>query len=266
MTLDWVFFEAKHALNLLPTDFETIKFSILLLMSSSIILIFYLLLKKRIITNADTFKSYWLIGLAPIIIYITYLLISGISMDGIIAHWPYLPLINPLEASVIFALCMITIWLKLAINYSQFDRPNANLLNLKISLPNSVLIPLIILSLLWTNSIIIRSLSQWLHINWSWYSLWHSKLTQATLSLIWTLIAVLLVTIGHRYLQRKTWFTGVIVQILVVIKLMCVDSMELDGLLRAFAFIIIAILMLIIGYLAPLPPKNNIDIGSIDKR
>lgn len=266
MTLDLVFFEAKHALNLLPTDFETIKFSILLLISSSIILIFYLLLKKRIITNTDTFRSYWLIGLAPIIIYIIYLLITGISMDGIIAHWPYLPLINPLEASVICALCMITIWLKLAINYPQFDRPNANLLNFKTSLPNSVLIPLIILSLLWTNSIIIRSLSQWLHINWSWYSLWQSKLTQATLSLIWTFIAVVLVTTGHRYLQRKTWFTGVIVQIVIVIKLMCVDSMELDGLLRAFAFIIIAILMLIIGYLAPLPPKNNIAIGSIDKK
>ena len=78
-----------------------------------------------------------------------------------------------------------------------------------------------------------------------------------TASLLWMLTAVILIMIGHRASLRKIWFTGQLIQIIVVIKLIFVDIREIDGLLRAFAFIGVALLMLLIGYLAPLPPKQN---------
>jgi len=113
----------------------------------------------------------------------------------------------------------------------------------------------ITLVFLWVNSIILRSLSEWLDIPWSFYSLWHNNIVQVVLSLTWTVISVVLVAVAHRYLLRYIWFIGAILQAIVVIKLVLVDSIELDGLMRAFVFIGVALLMLVIGYLAPLPPK-----------
>lgn len=180
-------------------------------------------------------------------------------MSGQIIYWNYVPIINPLEESAIFALMMFSVWLKLAINHLQLNSRIMNLANFKIPLPNMVLVPLIVLTFFWGNSIVLRCLSQIFDISWTANSLWHNNIVQMTASLLWMLTAVILVTIGHRYSLRKIWYSGEFIQVIVIIKLIFVDIRELDGLLRAFAFIGVALLMLLIGYLAPLPPKLKND-------
>lgn len=265
MTLDWLFFEIKNSLSLLPLSLETIQYCTLFFLDSGIVLLFYLLVKKRLLTHFAISKTYWLIGLAPIIIYLFVKLFIFIFYSGQIINWPYIPIFNPLELSAIFALLMIRIWIKFSAYFIQFDDQKISLSNINQKLPNFATILLIVMACLWTNSMILRCLSQWLDIPWSFYQLWNSKIIQATISLIWTLVAVVLVTIGHRYQQRITWFTGVTLQTIVVIKLILIDSIELEGLLKAFAFIAIAILMLIIGYLAPLPPKIKVENNEANK-
>lgn len=255
ITLDWLFDGIELLFILLPMGLATVEFSVLLATNSSIVLLFYMLVKRRIITTPYLAKTYWLIGLTPIILYLVYQLLIGIFMNGKINNWYYIPFINPLEISAIFALMMLGVWLKLAENHLRINSQSTNMANLSASLPNIILILLTLLTFLWANSLVLRCLSQWFNIDWSFYFLWHSNIVQATLSLIWTLIAVALVTTGHRYSNRKLWYTGVFIQLIVVIKLIFVDSVELDGLLRAFAFIGVALLMLLIGYLAPVPPK-----------
>lgn len=261
ITLYWIFDQAKYLLNLLQAGFSTIEFSVLLSISSMTVLIINTLLKKKLMGDPKTIKAYVCYGLIPIVLHIYLSLISGLFKYGQIDHWPYIPLINPLEISAIFAILMLGVWFNLCANYKTYRDSN----NIKQPISNFAFWVMIVFSFLWANSMILRCLSQWLNVQWTLGHLWNSKIIQATLSLIWAFAGVLLISIGHRFAQRKTWFTGMIIQLAVVIKLFLVDSMELEGLLRAAAFIIIALLMLFIGYLAPLPPKTHKTDQSYDE-
>ena len=58
-----------------------------------------------------------------------------------------------------------------------------------------------------------------------------------------------------RRLSRREWLCGAALLGIVIVKLMLVDSAGGGGLARAVAFIGVAILVLIVGYFSPLPPK-----------
>ncbi len=257
MLLGWFAREIFHLFDTLPWGYEVIKWSLLATIASGITLLFYILIKRQYITSFTLIKSYWSIGLLPLISYMALYLIVGLGMSGQIIYWPYIPIINPLDESAIFSLIMFCVWLKLAMNYWQIENKTTNLANFKIPLPNLIVILLLTLTFLWANSIVLRCLSQTFDISWSTFNLWHNNIVQMTLSLLWMLSAVILIAIGHRYSLRKIWFCGQLMQMIVIIKLIFVDIREIDGLLRAFAFIGVALLMLLIGYFAPLPPKQN---------
>ena len=257
MLLGWLVRELIHIFDALPWGYEVIKWSLMATIACSIILLFYFLIKRQYITSFLLVKSYWTIGLLPLIGYIVYYLIAGLSMSGQIIYWSYIPIINPLEESAIFSLLMFSVWIKLMPNYVQFDDKTTNSGILNIPLPNLILVSLMTLTFLWGNSVVLRCLSQIFDITWNAYTLWHNNIVQMTASLLWMLSAVILIAIGHRYSLRKIWYSGQLIQITVIIKLIFVDIQETDGLLRAFAFIGVALLMLLIGYLAPIPPKQN---------
>ena len=257
MLLGWLVRELIHIFDALPWGYEVIKWSLMATIACSIILLFYFLIKRQYITSFLLVKSYWTIGLLPLIGYIVYYLIAGLSMSGQIIYWSYIPIINPLEESAIFSLLMFSVWIKLMPNYVQFDDKTTNSGILNIPLPNLILVSLMTLTFLWGNSVVLRCLSQIFDITWNAYTLWHNNIVQMTASLLWMLSAVILIAIGHRYSLRKIWYSGQLIQITVIIKLISIDIQETDGLLRAFAFIGVALLMLLIGYLAPIPPKQN---------
>lgn len=257
MLLYWLLQELIHIFDALPWGYEVIKWSLMATIACSIILLFYFLIKRQYITSFLLIKSYWAVGLLPLIGYIAYYLVAGLSMSGQIIYWSYIPIINPLEESAIFSLLMFSVWIKLMTNYVQFDNKTTNFVSWNIPLPNWILISLVTLTFLWGNSVVLRCLSQIFDITWNTHTLWHNNIVQMTASLLWMLSAVILIAIGHRYSFRKIWYSGQLIQITVIIKLIFVDIQETDGLLRAFAFIGIALLMLLIGYLAPIPPKQG---------
>ncbi|KES19953.1 putative membrane protein (DUF2339) [Gilliamella apicola SCGC AB-598-B02] len=257
MLLYWLLQELIHIFDALPWGYEVIKWSLIATIACSIILLFYFLIKRQYITSFLLIKSYWAVGLLPLIGYIAYYLVAGLSMSGQIIYWSYIPIINPLEESAIFSLLMFSVWIKLMTNYVQFDNKTTDFVSWNIPLPNWVLISLATLTFLWGNSVVLRCLSQIFDITWNTHTLWHNNIVQMTASLLWMLSAVILIAIGHRYSFRKIWYSGQLIQITVIIKLIFVDIQETDGLLRAFAFIGIALLMLLIGYLAPIPPKQS---------
>jgi uncharacterized membrane protein len=55
--------------------------------------------------------------------------------------------------------------------------------------------------------------------------------------------------------QRQVWFAGAGLLALVVIKLFMIDLAGTGAIGRIVSFLVAGLLMLIIGYFAPLPPK-----------
>jgi len=92
---------------------------------------------------------------------------------------------------------------------------------------------------------------------WTADDLFASSTVQATLAVVWTLLALVLTVWATRAASRPVWFVGVGVLALVVLKLFFVDLSQAEALVRIVAFLTVGVLGLVIGYAAPLPPRGE---------
>jgi len=82
-----------------------------------------------------------------------------------------------------------------------------------------------------------------------------SMLVQAALSLFWSVLALCTMVIATRLRMRVLWITGAALMGAVVVKLFLVDLSNIGGIERIVSFIGVGLLMLLIGYLSPVPPR-----------
>lgn len=63
--------------------------------------------------------------------------------------------------------------------------------------------------------------------------------------------------IGARRAQRRLWFVGAGLLSLVVLKLFVIDLSGAGSIGRIISFLVVGLLMLVIGFFAPLPPQST---------
>ena len=76
-------------------------------------------------------------------------------------------------------------------------------------------------------------------------------------SLFWTLLALGAMVAGTRRASRPLWLLGAGLMAVVVGKLFLVDLSNIGTVERIVSFLGVGVLMLVIGYLAPVPPKEG---------
>lgn len=108
------------------------------------------------------------------------------------------------------------------------------------------------------NAILTRTLHHWGGIPFTANAMMHSKIAQSAFSIFWTVLALGATVLATRWssrvvYSRAVWMTGAGLLAVVVAKLFIVDLS--GGVERVVSFIVVGLLMLAIGYLAPLPPK-----------
>jgi len=87
--------------------------------------------------------------------------------------------------------------------------------------------------------------------------MWHSTLVQAVLSILWSVIALATMVAANRAAARVGWVAGAVLLAVVVAKLFLVDLSRVGGIERIVSFIGVGLLLLLIGYLAPVPPRRK---------
>jgi uncharacterized membrane protein len=86
---------------------------------------------------------------------------------------------------------------------------------------------------------------------------WLSSLAvQSGLALLWSLTALAAMWFGARRGLRVPWVVGAALLAAVVLKLLLVDLSGTGTVTRIVSFIGVGVLMLVIGYVAPLPAKE----------
>jgi uncharacterized membrane protein len=86
-------------------------------------------------------------------------------------------------------------------------------------------------------------------------------LAQAAVSLFWTVIGLVLMVFATRHGQRMVWITGAALLGVVVAKLFLVDLSNTGTVARIVTFIGVGALLLLVGYLSPVPPRHGRDNG-----
>ncbi|MBL8512118.1 MAG: DUF2339 domain-containing protein, partial [Betaproteobacteria bacterium] len=168
---------------------------------------------------------------------------ANFSHDGAMPPLPYLPLINVLDLGHILILLTVLKW-----------RQWAKRCDFEVSVGPAPLIAISLASFVWVNAALLRTLHHWAAIPYRFDDLMRSVLVQTSLSIFWTLLALGAMLAGTKKQLRPIWFAGAGLMAVVVGKLFLVDLSNIGGILRIVSFIGVGVLMLVIGYIAPLPP------------
>ena len=150
----------------------------------------------------------------------------------------YVPLFNPLELTLALTLVALLLWssrLPAVRDTTRYAWLGVGLFGL-------------------LNGAALRTAHHWGGIPWQLSALLASKLLQAGLTLAWTATAVVLMFFAARRALRPLWMTGAGLLALAIGKLFLIDLGTLSGLPRVIAFLGVGTLLLLIGYLSPLPP------------
>lgn len=152
----------------------------------------------------------------------------------------YLPLLNPVD--LVQAAMLGAAWA--ALDGVPKARPVAT----------PVLAVLAFLSL---NALALRGVHHWLGVPYDIGSQMDSVEAQTLLSLLWTSTALGLMRNATRHGQRRPWYAGAGLLALVVGKLFVNDLASSGTVARIVSFLGVGILLLVIGYLAPMPPGDT---------
>jgi len=169
---------------------------------------------------------------------------------------PYIPLLNPTDLAVLLAMGALLLWRSM-VNAAEPRPQGAGLLRQPVFWGAIGLLALVVLSTVW-----LRVAHHFFQVPWNAWALYHSFVVQTGYAILWTVLALALMVAAHRRGLRPAWLAGAGLLALVVLKLILVDLSNRGGGERIIAFIGVGVLMLVVGYLAPLPPRAT---ARIDK-
>ena len=176
-------------------------------------------------------------------------LLTNLNSDGNPYPISYVPLLNPLDLAQIFVFLVLLAWL-------------LKIRQLKISILDSI--PLkaryaVIAATLfvWLNAVLLRTLHYWADVPFNRYAMMHSVLVQASISIFWSVLALTIMRVATQKQLRTLWIIGSVLMAAVVLKLFTIDISGIGSLERIISFIGVALLMLVVGYIAPLPAKKT---------
>jgi len=197
-------------------------------------------------------RAYMVFGAVPLLsVLILWTLIANTQGDGDPLPLPYLPLANPLDLTQALALIAGATWLA---QLKRDDDPLARAIG-----PAIIATSFTALIFFWVNAAVLRTIHFWFDIPFTFDALWRSTLVQATFSLLWTAIALAAMLLANRRRWRAAWVAGAVLLALVVVKLFSVDLGHSGTVERIVSFIGVGLLLLLIGYLAPVPPRRPED-------
>ena len=173
-----------------------------------------------------------------------WLLFANAASGGDPAPLPRLPLANPLDLASLAALAALLKW-HLADARETWRRP--------------VRIAVAAAAFFVVNTVALRAVHFLADVPWTALALGRSLIVQAVLSLLWTVTAMALMLAGHRRAQRAPWLAGAALLAVVVAKLFFVDLSGQGTIERIVSFVGVGLLILAIGYLAPVPPARGAD-------
>ncbi len=194
----------------------------------------------------DFAQSYRVAGALPLVAGLVLWLLHSLVSSGRAQPLPYVPVLNPLELGQCLVVLTLVMWVRELPASIQAQLPEGR----------TRLAALGGLAWLVITTMVLRACHHWADVPWDASALFQSKLTQASLSVVWALLGVGLMIRGHRQVQRAVWVAGAGLLGVVVGKLFFLELADHGGLYRIISFIVVGLLLLVVGYFAPVPPDQ----------
>ena len=195
-------------------------------------------------THTVAFRSWTLITL--LIASLLWTLIANVDSGEAIGSLPYMPILNPLDLAQL-ALFAAAAWAM----RDAFEKAQTE------SAGTQGLLLFAAAGFFWANAALLRTVHHWADVPFELSALLHSVVAQAALSLLWTSTALVMMFAAGKRLppSRALWMAGAALLGAVLVKLFLNDLGNTGTVARIVSFIGVGVLLLVIGYVAPVPPK-----------
>jgi uncharacterized membrane protein len=195
--------------------------------------------------------TYFVWACTPVAAYLLLWLWAGNTQAGAAAPLPHVPLLNPLEMGQGLVLLSLALWFKAMPQRSIEGIPRRPVF----ALGGATAFALY-------TGMVLRTCHHWAGVPWDASALFDSTLTQAALSVAWSIVGVGVMLLGHRRFNRIVWAVGACLLGAVVAKLFLVELADRGSLYRIVSFIVVGVLLLVVGYFAPIPPTSSKSLAS----
>lgn len=193
-------------------------------------------------------REYRVYAAAPLaLLMLGWFWLANVASDGNAEPLPYVPLINPLELGLLFALFGVYAWSRSAMTQLAVREDYVAIATQGVAGASLFM---------FFTALVMRTAHHWSGVPFELDLLLASMRVQAGLSIVWTLMALSLMIGGHLRRRREVWLIGAALIGVVVAKLFFVELSNRGGLARIVSFIGVGVLLLVVGYFAPLPPKR----------
>ncbi len=195
-------------------------------------------------------RAYRVGALAPLVVALAmWVVYANVTHDGSSDPLPYLPILNALDLGHVLAgLAFAAAWLGTRRRAEEFPR---GLDSKEGGWAAGAL------AFLWLNGVLLRSIHHWADVPYRFEPMMRSVMVQAALSIFWTVLALTLMVAATRIARRGVWMLGAALMGVVVVKLFLVDLSHVGGIERIVSFIGVGLLMLVVGWFAPVPPRQT---------
>ena len=166
-------------------------------------------------------------------------LVANIASDGSAAPLPHVPFLNPLDVGVGIALVATLLWLRSIGRVAPWSLALAAAAGF-----------------VWLNAVVVRGFHHYGGVPYRFDAWLDSLAVQTGITLLWTTIALVTMWLAAARAQRMPWVAGAALLGAVVLKLLLVDLSGSGSVTRIVSFIGVGVLMLVIGYVAPLPTRE----------
>ena len=194
-------------------------------------------------------RVYVLAGAGPVLAALSIaMLVTIFISDGNPEPLKYLPVVNPLELAAVLLLAVVLMWRGIAASEDGHGLKGV------VEAPWAP--SLAVVGTAFITMALVRTVHHWGDVRFDTESMFDSTALQASISIAWTLIALSAMVVGVRRIQRSVWVAGASFMAVVVAKLFLVDLRNQETVGRVVSFIAVGLLLLIVGYFAPVPPTE----------
>ena len=178
----------------------------------------------------------------------------ALGYDGDLDPLPFVPVANPLIVVAVCSLMALRWWRKLAksCEADPFEGLGASRIGFMLAAAGT-------LTLTMETA---RAVHHTDGVAWNAADLIGSTTLQASLSVLWAAIALSAMIAGVRLARRSVWAAGASLMAVVVAKLFLVDLGNLAAVSRVVSFLGVGVLLLTVGYFAPVPPASPTETQS----
>ena len=197
----------------------------------------------RIFESEAVQRAYIETGFIALLVFFVVHLGGTLQSNGAPVPWPYLPALNPFDLLAAAGLALA--WFA--------SRPPRGPAWLN---PSDSTVLVGAAGFVLSTAAVLRAVTWYAGIDWSFPDIAGSITTQAALSVYWSVLALTGMTLGARRAERPVWTAGAALMGLVVAKLFLVDLGSSGTVARIVSFLGVGVALLAVGYFAPAPARR----------